>query len=199
MAIASIMELLRNQRDAFGLSLLQDHALHLFSEKSTKTHVQQIRLRLAALMDSAPVPYHSPDVTLHYIAEHLKKQALIVIFTDGFFTEAAMPAFEHALQHFKHHQHDVIVFQVLDEETEVHFDFENRLYRFIDLEHRSEIKINPQALKKQYQNNMQSFLKNWETVCQKYAFDYFKLHSGDNYNALLHAFLQKRNRVKRRL
>ena len=198
-AIASIIELLRNQRDAFSLSLIQDQALHLFSEKSTKTHVQQIRLRLAALLASAPVPHNSPDTTLHYIAEHLKKQALIVIFTDGFFTEASMPAFEHALQHFKHNQHDVIVFHVLDEATEVQFNFENQLYRFIDLEQQSEIKINPQALKNIYQNEMQSFLKKWETVCQKYSFDYFKLHAGNNYNALLHAFLQKRNRLKRRL
>ena len=198
-AIAAIIELLRGQRDAFGLSILQDLPQHLFSEKSTKTHVQQIRLSLAKLLASAPVPHSLPELTLHYIAEHLNKQALVVLFTDGFFSESAMSAFENTLQHFKHNQHDVIVFHVLDEATEVEFNFDNQLYRFIDLEQQSELKINPVELKHAYQNEMQHFINTWETWCQKYKFDYFRLQSGKHYNELLHAFLQKRNRIKRRL
>jgi hypothetical protein len=55
-----------------------------------------------------------------------------------------------SLQHLKHNKHEVIVFHVMDNQTELLFDFEDRPMEFIDLESGDKIKLNPADIKSHY-------------------------------------------------
>ncbi len=199
LTIGSIVELLRNQRDAFGLSILKDSAQHLFSEKSTQTHQHTLFETLVQLLNVKPQAFSSPEPTLHYIAERLKKRAMVVLCTDGFFTESSFTAFEQSLLHLRHNQHEVIVFQILDTDTEIDLKFDNQMYRFVDLEQGNEIKLNPIHIQQNYKQSIRDFLKRWQTLCQKYKIDYLQLPAGGSYHEALRFFIEQRNRAKKRL
>ena len=62
-----------------------------------------------------------------------------------------------ALQHLKHNKHEVILFHVTDLKTELEFNFENRPYKFIDLENGVELKLQPSEVKSVYNKKMNAF------------------------------------------
>ena len=44
-----------------------------------------------------------------------------------------------AFMHLKHNKHEVILFHVTDKKHELDFEFDNRLYTFVDMEDLDEI------------------------------------------------------------
>ena len=62
-----------------------------------------------------------------------------------------------ALQHLKFNKHEVVLFHVMDKSKEFEFDYENRPYKFIDMETSEEIKLTPNEVKKNFINNSKKF------------------------------------------
>ena len=54
------------------------------------------------------------------------------------------------LAHLRHAKHEVVVFHVLDEQTEQRFDFADRPTTFIDLESGEEVRANPAEVRDAY-------------------------------------------------
>jgi hypothetical protein len=61
---------------------------------------------------------------------------MIILFTDMFQSSAdgSEEALFNALQHLKHNKHKVVLFHVVDNKTELNFDFDNAPRKFIDVE-----------------------------------------------------------------
>ena len=74
----------------------------------------------------------------------------MVIFTDMLDgLDDYKPMFE-ALEHLKYNKHEVILFHVFDSNLEQNLDFENRPYRFVDLESGDTLKLNPVEVQEAY-------------------------------------------------
>ncbi|MFN6037420.1 MAG: DUF58 domain-containing protein, partial [Bacteroidota bacterium] len=143
---AALTELLRRQRDAIGLTIFSDQIEHHYAAKSSPVHLKLLYNELEKMME-----VHKPEFkrktntvdTLHQIAEVINSRSMVMIFSDMFDDTGNQEQLFAALQHLKYKKHEVILFHVTDKKKEIEFEFENRPYRFIDLESGEEIKLNP--------------------------------------------------------
>lgn len=199
LAIASIINLLQKQRDAFGLTLFSDVIESHIPAKSTRVHEKIIYHELERYLNK-PVRGKLTNITecLHTIAERLPKRSMVVVFSDFFSTNQKQGNLEEvfsALQHLRFNKHEVIIFNVLDKTHELDFSFENRPYHFIDSETGKELKLNPSHYINQYKSKMDNFKKEIDTRCGQLKIDLVDAYLEEGFNATLNAWLIKRNKM----
>ena len=104
-AAAALIELLRRQRDAYGLSTF-DEKIRFHSEaKSNAAHQRLIFNELEGLLDAEISQKATSAVeSLHHIAEMIHKRSLVVIFSDMFDNSEREGDLINALQHLKHNK-----------------------------------------------------------------------------------------------
>jgi len=135
LSIASLVELLKTQRDAFGLTLFSDEIKFSSNARSTTMHQKLIYAELEKVLVDKPVQRKSSIAkSLHELAEKLHRRSMVVIFSDMFENINDKEAIFDALQHLRYNKHEVILFHVSDHQTELEFNFDNRPYQFIDIE-----------------------------------------------------------------
>ena len=197
-ASASLMYLLKKQRDAFGLSYFSDHLELTSTAKSTTAHQKYLFSELEKLMNRNENGSKT-DVSsaLHQIAEQIHKRSLVIIFSDMLDGESedGLDKIFASLQHLKHNKHEIILFNVLDHKMELDFNFENRPYNFIDIESGEEIKINPSTVRESYLDAVNSYHKEIKLKCAQYKIDFIDadIHSG--FYQILHSYLIKRAKM----
>ena len=158
LSAAALMNLLRRQRDAFGLSLFDDDLRIHTPAKSSYTHYRLLLTYLEQLVrDPQKEKTTSAAKTLHQIADSVHKRSLVIIFSDMLEGGDEEDIFG-ALQHLKHNKHEVILFHVLDHDKELALDFDNRPYMFVDLETNERLKLRPQEVRKAYVEHMMATL-----------------------------------------
>ncbi len=198
-AAASLIYLLKKQRDAFGLSLFSETIDFQTPAKSTTAHQQFLFATLQKQLDQKPKNKTTKIAkNLHEIAENIHKRSMVVIFSD--FMENVMDsnnidALFSALQHLKHNKHEIILFNVSDHAHELNFNFENRPYHFVDPETGAEIKLHPQQIKTQYLDHVKQLKKALETKCGQYKIDFIDADTAAGFNPILKAWLIKRNKM----
>jgi uncharacterized protein (DUF58 family) len=134
LAAAVLMNLLKKQRDAVGLSVFSDTYEYYAPEKGSDRHHRMILNKLEDLLENPKVVKPTETVTfLHQIAEKIHRRSMIILFTDMFQNGEEEKLFS-ALQHLKYNKHKVVLFHVVDENRELHFDFDNAPRKFIDVE-----------------------------------------------------------------
>src|SRR5690606_17562013 len=140
------------QRDAAGLSIYSDRYEYYAPEKGSDRHHRMLLNKLEELLER-PTTSKATDTTtfLHQIAEKMHRRSMIVIFTD-MFQPGDEAALVNALQHLKHDKHRVVLFHVIDKETEVGFDFDNAPRKFIDLETGDEVNIFADNVREAYES-----------------------------------------------
>lgn len=196
---AALMHLFRRQRDAFGLSCFSDKLDFSSAAKSTGVHQKYLLAELDKVIHSeARGSGTELAASLHEIAELLHKRSMVIIFSD--MLESAMSGevrsdLMSALQHLRHNKHEVVVFNVLDHKHEVGFDFDNRPYRFVDLESGDSIRLNPSQMRDQYKQSIQSFRKELEMKCAQYRIDLIDADIKAGYFPVLEAYLIKRAKM----
>jgi len=150
---AALCELLKQQRDAFGLTLFDQDISKHFAAKGSPLHKKLILNTLQDVLDSpAETKKTAAATALNQIAEIIHQRSLVVIFSDMFESNSENEELFSALQHLKYKKHEVVLFHVVDKSKELDFEFENKPYHFIDLESGEELKLNPSQIKDQYQN-----------------------------------------------
>lgn len=198
-AVASLIYLLKRQRDAFGLSLFTDHLLLNTPAKSTTTHQKYLFNHLEELLASAQMNVKTNVAqALHQIAELIHKRSLVVIFSDmlnTFHGEDHVEALFSALQHLKFNKHEVIIFNVTDKSREVDFQFENRPYEFVDMETGAVIKAHASNVKEEYLSRMSSYRKAIELKCSQYKIDMIDADIAAGFHPVLQAYLIKRQKM----
>jgi len=198
-ATASLIYLLKRQRDAFGLSLFTDHLLLNTPAKSTTTHQKYLFNELERLLqiDSLNVQTNVAQA-LHQIAELIHKRSLVVIFSDMLNTihdEGHIEALFSALQHLKFNKHEVIIFNVTDKSKEVDFQFENRPYQFVDLETGAVLKAHTSQIKNEYLSRMRSYRQTIALKCSQYKIDMIDADIAEGFHPVLQAYLIKRQKM----
>lgn len=196
-AAASLMYLFKKQRDAFGLSLFADKLLFTSPAKSTTAHQKFMFSELEKLMHQ-PAQTGSTAVAaaLHEIAEQVHKRSMVIVFSDMLENDAAdLPAVFSALQHLKHNKHEVVIFNVLDHRKELEFDFENRPYRFVDMESGEQLKVHPNAIKETYLHAVHNYQKQIQLKCAQYGIDLVDADINQGFYQVLYAYLIKRNKM----
>ncbi|UKJ08831.1 DUF58 domain-containing protein [Solitalea lacus] len=193
---ASLINLLKRQRDAFGLSVFAEQVLLSTQAKSTTPHQRFIYFELEKLLNAKPVKKTTALVNaLHEIAENIHKRSMVVIFSDMMESAENEDAVFSALQHLKHNKHEVILFNVTDKRLEQEFKFDNRPYVFVDTESGEEVKVQPSQVKESYLKAMADFKQTLMLKCAQYRIDYIDADINEGFYPVLNAYLVKRNRM----
>ena len=153
---ASLMNIFKRQRDAFGLSLF-DKTLNIHTHaKSSTAHYRLLLSYLEKVLEQPGElrPTQAAEV-LHEIADRIHKRSLVIIFSDMMEDPSSIDGIFAALQHLKHNKHEVILFHTVDRQKEIEFQYENRPHLFIDLETGEKIRLLPKEIEKEYKNQMQ--------------------------------------------
>ncbi len=193
---AALMFLLRKQRDAAGLSFFSD-SVELHTQcKSSSVHYKYLYRELEKLLH--PVSPETRKKTalaqvIHELAERIHRRSLVLIFSDMFENSAETEELFSALQHLKHNKHEVVLFQVVDKKKEVEFIYENRPYKFIDLESGQEVKLFPEEVRQQYLKGIEKFRKDLVLRCGQYKIDLVEADINASFNHVLMPYLVKRS------
>jgi uncharacterized protein (DUF58 family) len=197
-AAAAIIEMLKRQRDAFGLSLIADELLLQTPARSNTAHEHLVFDKLESLFE-IPVPEQRQSTrlgkALHQVADSIHKRSLVIIFSDMFEDTEHSDEIFSALQHLKHNKHEVIVFHTVDKKTEVDFDYQNRPYKFIDAESGEVLKLNPKDVKEAYVKQLQDYTRELKLRCGQYKIDFVEADINQGFAQILTPYLLKRKRM----
>jgi uncharacterized protein (DUF58 family) len=194
-AAASLMHLLRKQRDAVGLSVFDNELRTNTSAKINAQHHQLLMNELYKLLNSPnEKKTTSAARSLHLIADSVHKRSLVIIFSDMMDSADDKEIFL-ALQHLRHNKHEVVLFHVVDKQKELDFNFENRPYLFIDLETGEELKLQPNQVKERYIERMAERKNEIKIKCAQYKIDLVEADIQEGYRPVLLEYLLKRSRM----
>ena len=197
-AAAAIIYLLRKQRDAVGVTLFNEKIELKTACKSGFSHQKllftELEKRLHLYQTEKPVKTFAAEA-LHQIAEQIHRRSLVVLFTDMLDDSHRLETVLPALQHLRHNKHEVILFHVAHQTTELNFAFENRPYTFIDMETGEKMKLSPLEIKEQYQKTMKDYRKELEYKCAQHHIDYVNTSIEEGFNKVLQQYLHKRQRM----
>jgi len=195
---AALINLFHRQRDAGGISIFSDGIELHTQAKSSSVHHKYLYTELEKLL--API---SSDVrrrtaaasALHELADRIHKRSLVIIFSDMFENVGEADELFSALQHLKHNKHEVILFHVVDRSSELAFEFDNRPYRFIDMESGDQVKVFPSRIRDQYLESINKFMTDLKLRCAQYHIDLVEADIRMGFEQVLMPYLVKRSRL----
>ena len=189
LASAVLMNLLKKQRDAVGLSVYSDEYEFYAPEKGSDRHHRMILNKLESLLENQKATKNTNTVGfLHQIAEKIHRRSMLVLFTDMFQSGNEEALFT-ALQHLKHNKHKVVLFHVIDQKTELNFDFDTAPRKFIDLESGDEINIFADSVKEAYESEVSSYFKKVALTCAQNKIKYVPVSAGADFEKILTTYL----------
>lgn len=198
-ASASLIHLLKKQRDAYGLTLFSDKVIQNIEPKLTEKNKQLIYSALDSYLNKETNPSTSDIVDcIHSLAYTLKKRSLVVIFTDLLQTEVNEEfdmKFLKALQHLSFQKHDLILFYVHQKKTEIDLDYGIQPTEFIDLEINEKIKLIPSEVQSKYREAVNLKINTIKSKCFQYGVDFVEADIDKDYNNILSSFLRKRSKM----
>ena len=97
-----------------------------------------------------------------------------------------------ALRHLKYNKHEVVIFHLLDTETEVGFNFENTPKRFMDVETGTHIDVFADTIKEAYEKEVANFISKLKLTCAKYKIKYVEVNVQDDLSKVLNTFMIER-------
>lgn len=195
LAIAALMQVLKKQRDAVGLSIYSDSYNFYSSEKNSERHFQMLYSKLNEVSSTVSESQTTKTYTyLHQIAEKIHRRSLIFLFSDMFQTETEEAQLFKSLRHLKYNKHAVVLFHLLDHEHELSFDFENTPKRFLDLESGDHIDVYADNIKNAYQVKVKEYIENLKLKCAQYKIKYVGVDVGSDFSQVLNSFMIERQK-----
>ena len=196
LAGAALMNLLKKQRDAFGLSIF-DSEVHTHTKcKSSTVHYRLLMSMLQKLIDNPENNRKtSTAAALHQIADSVHRRSLVMIFSD-MFDQGDMDEIFSALQHLKYNKHEVVLFHTIDKELEVDFKFENRPYIFIDMESGEEVRLQSNQVKEYYTEQVMKMKEKLRLKCLQYKIDYVETDINKGFRPVLQQYLVRRSKMR---
>ena len=191
-AAASLMEILKRQRDAVGLSIYSDFYEYYAPEKGSERHRKMLLHQLEQLLTATSKATTETYQYLHEIAEKMHRRSLIFLFTDMFQTSKDDEALFEALRHLKYNKHEVVLFHTYDGKTELNFNFDNSPKKFVDVETRQEINIYVENVQEKYKDLTEKYFKELKNKCLQYKIDYVAVDIHLGFNQVLTNYLIKR-------
>ncbi len=195
-AAASLMHLLKLQRDAVGLSIFSNQLELNTPARSSSMHQKLLMMKLEEAMatpDDAQKGTAAADA-LHRIAESIHRRSLVVIFSDMMEGGDAEGLFS-GLQHLKYNKHEVVLFHVVDRKLELDFDFQNRPYRFIDVESGESVKVHANSVRDFYLEKIREYRNKLLLKCAQYRIDFVEADIHEGFWNVLQSYLIKRQKM----
>ena len=197
LAAATLMNLLRKQRDAFGLSLFAEE---LENNTRCKSSTMHYRLLLSYLEQLIATPKHDRTShiarNLHLIAESTHQRSLIVIFSDMFNHAEQPDALFSALQHLKFNKHEIVLFHTVERSKEIEFEYENRPYMFVDMETGERIRLQSSQVKQLYIERVKAIEADLKMKCLQYGIDFIETDIRQPVAQVLMPYLVKRSKMR---
>ena len=195
LACASLMHILKKQRDAVGLSIYSDAYDYYAPEKGSERHHQMLLSQLSNMLVKKSENKGTETYTyLHQIAEKIHRRSLIFVFTDMFQTATDDTKLFEALRHLKFNKHEVILFHVIDKEKEYQFDFDNSPKRFIDVETNEFINLYPETIKENYETAVEEYFKTIRLKCGQYQIKYVEADINKSFDKILTTYMVERQK-----
>lgn len=195
LAAASLMHILKKQRDAVGLSIYSNQYDYYAPEKGSDRHHRMLLDQLSNMVVSKPIQKTTNTYEyLHQIAENIHRRSMIFLFTDMFQPDVNNDKLFDALRHLKYNKHDVILFHVFDKEKELNFDFDNKPKRFIDLETGDYINLYAENIKENYEKEVEAFFHDIRLKCGQYQIKYVEANINDSFNKILTTYMVERQK-----
>lgn len=195
LAAAAVMNLMKRQRDAVGLSLYAEDYEFYASEKGSERHHRMLLHKLNEVVAENREPVRTrTHEQLHLIAEKLKRRSLVFLFTDMFQSETEAELLFEGLQHLKYNKHEVVLFHTYDKGKEVHFQFDNRPKRFVDVETGESVNLHAANIKELYEKSVQEYFRELKLRCGQYRIGYVAADVNAGFHRILTTYLLERQR-----
>lgn len=181
---ASLAYLIQRQSDAAGLALF-DERVYDYVPSSTS---QATLMRMLATMHMHPAAKKTNiGEVLHDAAQRAGRRSLVIVISDLFDN---INHLKKGLEHLRARRHDVIVFNVMDEQ-EINFNFD-RLTEFRGLEGYPKLLVDPRSLRKAYLEEVANFTNETRRHCLRNHTDYVQVNTKSPMAMVLEAYLAKR-------
>ncbi|PKH66997.1 DUF58 domain-containing protein [Flavobacterium sp. ALD4] len=193
LASAVLMNILKKQRDAIGLSVFSDTYEYYAPEKGSDRHHRMVLNALENVMVAPTVKKSTDTISfLHQIAEKMHRRSMIILFTDMFQSGSGDEALFSALQHLKHNKHKVVLFHVTDTKTELNFDFDNTPRKFIDVETGESVSVFSDNVKEEYEKQAALYFKKLALSCAQNKIKYVPVNVSDDFEKVLLTYLAEK-------
>ncbi|UCE65476.1 MAG: DUF58 domain-containing protein [Candidatus Zixiibacteriota bacterium] len=184
---ASLSYLMLRQQDAPGLLVYDQKIRSYIPPKGARSHINPI---LRQLNNTLPSSKTDASVAFHELAERVKRRGLIIVISDLLDDPEKMVL---GLKHFRHRQHEVIVFHILDP-YERNFAYKSEA-RFRDMETGKELLADPWQIRGDYISRLGDHLGWISKSCRDSHIDYHLLDTSVPFDRALFGYLAKRSKL----
>jgi len=191
-ATAALMELLKRQRDAVGLSIYSNAYDFYATAKGSDRHRRMLLNRLVNMLIDGSEKETKTYTCLNEINEKIHRRSLIILFTDMLQADSPNLELFEALKHLKYNKHDVILFHTYDAKTELEFDFDNSPKQFVDVETGEHINLFADNIKDQYKKAVSAYFNELRLRCLQYKIDYVPVDINQGFEHILQTYLISR-------
>ena len=193
-ASAALMEILKRQRDAVGLSIYSDRNEYYAPAKGSERHRRMLLSQLNDLLKNVSNRKTETYTVLHEIAEKVHKRSLIFLFSDMFQLDKNEGELFEALRHLKYNKHELILFHTYDGKHELNFDFEDSPKKFVDVESGAQINLYASSVKEKYKETVLNYFNDLKLKCMKYKIDYVPVDINKGFEQILISYLVSRKK-----
>jgi uncharacterized protein (DUF58 family) len=181
---SALAYLMLMQRDAVGVVLFDSKIKKLLPPRSVNSYLQPILKELDTI---EPGTDTNISQVLHIIAERIKRRGLIILISDLLDDQENILS---SLRHFRHNNHEVLIFQILDNQ-EISFGFEGDVL-FEDLESGAKINTYPWYIKAEYNKEINDFINYYKKNSLENQIDFQLLKTDTTFDTALMEYLIKR-------
>jgi uncharacterized protein (DUF58 family) len=180
-----LARLVLRQNDAAGLAVIGGGVRSFTPPRSQPRHLEVL---IESLVRAAPAGPTSLAADLGHLAQHIKRRALVILFSDCF---DDVDKLGHALRLLRTRRHEVMLFHVLAPE-ELSFSFKDRS-RFESLERPGQaLELDPVAIRDEYLTRLKKFLERLRQVCGEAGCEYYPLSTDKPLGEALGDYLRRR-------
>ena len=194
LATAALMEMLKRQRDAFGLSIYAEESEYFAPAKGNEKHRRILLEELQQTLQRGSKSHTNTYKVLHEIAEKIHRRSLIFLFTDMFQSDKNEEELFAALRHLKYNKHEVVLFHTYDAKLELNFDFEDAPRKYVDVETGEQINLFAGNIKEAYKEKVEAYFKNLNYKCMQYKIDYVPVNIHEGFEQILTTYMVRRSK-----
>jgi uncharacterized protein (DUF58 family) len=184
---AALAYLMLHQQDAVGTMLFADQPLRYVPPRAMRSHLDIVLKTLGHL---EPQGRTRLGPVLHQLADRIKRRGLVILCSDLMDQPQEILS---GLQHFRHRNHEVIVFHILDPD-EVEFPFTDTA-TFVDMESGARLTTEPWEIARTYRERLAAWREFYRRNCRERRIDYVPLDTRTPFDRALLAYLEKRARL----
>jgi uncharacterized protein (DUF58 family) len=181
---AAMAYLMIKQRDAVGLALYDTEIKNYLPPRSRQSYISNL---LKILHHNETGNETGTAAALDVLAERIARRGLVIVISDFFDDPESVM---NALKHFRHKQHEVLAFQILDP-REIDFKF-GPAATFKDIETGDEMITQPYQIQRSYARAVEDFIDYIRKECHNHQIDYHLIDTSTPFDKALKDYLTKR-------